>query len=56
MWSAGARTIPAHGTLTIQVSYAPGPGTALGARTLLSLQVAETGASLHRVLLAGSAQ
>ena len=56
LWSKGARTIPAHGALTIQVSYAPGPGTALGARTLLSLQAAETGASLHRVLLAGSAQ
>jgi len=55
-WTTGSRTVPAHGSLLVQVRYSPGPGTALGARTLLSFHSASSGQPLSRILLAGMAR
>jgi large repetitive protein len=53
-WRGDSRTVPAHGSLTIGVAFAPREGFASEASGLLTLHA--SGLSSHRVSLAGTAQ
>ena len=56
VWNEGKRTVPANGTLTLKVSFAPQAVTSVKARSLLIFDTGDAWASPPRVSLGGMAR